>query len=149
DDFYDATAAWLDNDGPIVHDGIPVAWPHMIFARYRVERYASRGQHLADTHLETVLERRMVLTDDVFAKPRPLLDAQDAAHGAGRGADSAADNRPKGSSRSIACRRSLFGSADCALCVRSVGQCCDKERSNGKQALVHGRSCLVRDFAPY
>jgi hypothetical protein len=124
-DFYDTTAARLHNDGPIVHDCIPVARPHMILSGYRVERYASRGQQLADTHFAAVPERGMVLTDDVFAKPRPLLDAQDTADGTGRGADRSTDNCPERSSRPVTCGRTLFGSPDRALRVRSIGQCCD------------------------
>src|SRR5437899_3076341 len=105
----------------------------MILAGYRVERYASRRQHLADTHLADVPERGTVFTYDVFAKPGPLLDAEDAADCTGCGTDGPSDNRPKWSSRSSACGRPLFGSPNRALRVRSVGQCCDEEHSNRKQ----------------
>src|SRR6266404_6599161 len=121
----------------------------MILAGYSVERYASWRQHRADAHIAFVPERRAVFTYDVFAKPGPLLDAQDAADGTGGGTDGSTNNSPEWSSRSVTCGRTLFGSPDRALCVRSVGQCCDKERGNRKQALVHVRSCLVRDgFRP-
>jgi hypothetical protein len=45
------------------------------------------GQQRADPHLVAVPERRPVLRYDVFAKPRPLLDAEDAGDGTGCGAD--------------------------------------------------------------
>jgi hypothetical protein len=75
DDLYDATAARLHDHRPIVHDRIAVARPHMILAGNRVKRHASRRQHLADAHIAFVPERGAVLTDDVLAKPRSLLDA--------------------------------------------------------------------------
>ena len=56
DDLYDATAARLYNDGPIVDDRIPVAWPHIVLAGYRVECNASPWQHRADAHIALVPE---------------------------------------------------------------------------------------------
>src|SRR5215475_6455402 len=56
DDFYDLTAARLDNHGQIVHDRIAVTRPHVILARHRVERYPS-GQHRAEPHIARVPDR--------------------------------------------------------------------------------------------
>src|SRR5262249_16816332 len=96
DDLYDPTATRLDDHRPVVHDRIPVARRHMILAGHRVERYASHGQHLAHTHLAGVPECRTVLAYDVFAKPRALLDAQNAADGTGCGTDGSTNNRAEG-----------------------------------------------------
>src|SRR5215468_110282 len=148
DDFYDLTAARLDNHGQIVHDRIAVTQPHAILAGHRVKRYVS-GQHRAESHTARVPDRWTVLAYHVFAKLRPLLDAQDAADGAGGGTDGPTNNRPERFGRSFACGHTLLGSPDRALCVRSIGQRCDEERGNRKQVLVHVRSYFVRlDLAP-
>src|SRR5437879_3746541 len=108
----------------------------MILAGYRVERYASWRQHRADAYVTFIPERVALLAYDVFAKPRPLLDAQDAADGTGCGTDSSTDNRPERSSRSFTRGRTLLGSPDRSLSVRSIGQRCDEESGNRKEALV-------------
>src|SRR5262249_39557521 len=125
DDSHNATAARLNDHRRIIHDRIPIARPHMIRARYRIKRYPLLGQHRTDAHFAAIAERGAVLTYDVFAKARPLLDTQDAADGTRCGTDGSAD------------------SPDRALRV-CIGRCRDKERGNRKQALVHVRSYLVR-----
>src|SRR5262245_58842943 len=105
----------------------------MVLARYRIERYGSRWEHLADTHLAAVPERGAMLTYHVFAKPRSLLDAEDASDGTGGCTDGSADYRPERSSCSVASSRTLFGSPDRSLCVRRIRQCCDEESGNRKQ----------------
>jgi hypothetical protein len=94
--FYNSTAAWLHNHWPIVHDRVPIVRPHMVLARHCVERYASLRDHVADARLAAITERGMVLTYNVFAKPRPLFDAQDAADGTGCGADRTTTIAPSG-----------------------------------------------------
>src|SRR5262249_739150 len=78
DDFYDLTAARLDNHGQIVHDRIAVTRPHVILAGHRVKRYVS-GQHRAESHTARVPDRWTGLAYHVFAKLRPLLSAPVAA----------------------------------------------------------------------
>jgi hypothetical protein len=53
-DFHDASTSRLHNYRPIVDDRVSVTRPHMVLARYRVERYASLGQHRADAHVLAV-----------------------------------------------------------------------------------------------
>src|SRR5215470_19099923 len=119
DDFYDASTSRLHNHRPIVHDRVPVARPHMIFAGYRVKRNASLGQHGADAHLVAIREGGVVLAYDVFAKPRPLLDAQNAAHRTGRGAYGPSYDGPDRACCSVACGSALLGSSEGSLCVCS------------------------------
>jgi len=64
----------------------------------------------------------MVLAYNVFAKPWPLINAQDAADGTGCDTDGSTDNRPEGASRSFARSCTLLSAPDRALCVRSIGQ---------------------------
>src|SRR5262249_30158847 len=114
----------------------------MILARYRVESYASRREHLANAYLAAVPERRVVLAYDVFAKARPLLDPKKAPDGTGCGTDGSADNRPKRAGRSSACGRTLFGSTYRALRVRGERQTHDHEGGNCKGFNLHDCSFL-------
>jgi hypothetical protein len=136
DNFHYAPGSWLHDHRTIVHDCISVTRPNVILARYRVKRYAS-GQQRADANLMAVPERRTVLVRDVFAKPRPLLDAEDAADGAGCGADGPADNRAERSSGSFARSSTLLGSADGSLCVRGQRHARENEGGNGKEFNLH------------
>src|SRR5262249_42020685 len=115
----------------------------MILARYGVERYASRGQDRTDAHLVLVPEGGPVLAYHVFAKPRPLLDAQDAANRTGCCTDGPANNRPERSSRSVACGCTLLGSADGSLCMRGERQTHQDEGGNWKEFDLHDRSSYL------
>jgi hypothetical protein len=77
------------------------------------------------------------LSYDVFAKLRPLLDAEDAADGTGCGADGPTDNRAEAASRSFARSRALLGSTDGSLCVRGQWQARDNEGGNWKEFNLH------------
>jgi hypothetical protein len=78
-DFDDAAAVGLHDHRPVIHDSIPVAGLRVMLGRYLVIRYAIFGQHGADAHVLAEPERRVVLVHDIFAKPRPVLDTQNAA----------------------------------------------------------------------
>jgi hypothetical protein len=114
DDFDDAPAARLYDDGMVVDDGVPVAGPYMVLPRHLVERHALRGQHSADAQLFAKTIGRSPLAHDVLAETGPIFYAQDGLDGSGCGTDRASEDGADRSRGPLTGGRTLLSSTPMA-----------------------------------
>ncbi len=101
DDLDDTAAMRFDQNRAAVYDGISM-FSNAVFRRHVVIGHALFRQDRADPDILAVLVRRTVLLDDIAAKARTLVDAENAVHAANHSADHATDDRTNGTGRSFA-----------------------------------------------
>jgi hypothetical protein len=91
DDLDNAMGSRIDQDGAAVHDRITVI-PNAIFLRYVVIGDALVRQHPANSDVLTILIGGAALLDDIAAKARTLIDAQNPGDAADYATNDTADH---------------------------------------------------------
>ena len=98
----------------IVDVGVAIAG-HVIIGRHVVVGDAGFRQHGADAEFAFVAIRRHALLDDISAEARAILNAENAADGAGDRAERAANDGADRAGIVIALRGAAFGALNGAL----------------------------------
>src|ERR1700680_2137967 len=86
DDLNDPMGAWVDQNSPVVDDGVTIS-RDAIFGRNFVILDAVRRENRAGSHGFPISVGWAVLMDDVIAKARTLVDAEQAVDAARDPAD--------------------------------------------------------------
>ena len=125
DDLDNPAAARFDQDCAAVHDRVAI-FADAIFLRHVVIGDAFFRQDGADAHILAILIGRAALFDDIAAKTRTFVDAQDAVHTADDTTDHAADDRADRTRCPFALAGALSDPSGDALRV-----CCDGQHQTG------------------
>src|SRR4051794_40678523 len=92
DELNDPTGARLDQHGAAVHDRVVVAPRAAIFGRNVVIADSSLGQDRTNCEGLRIRVRRHLLTNNIFAEPRSISDAQNAGNPASHTANHSTDD---------------------------------------------------------
>jgi len=92
DELNDPTGAGLDQHGAAVHDRVVVAPGAAIFGRNVVIADSGLGQDRTNCEGLRIRVRRHLLTNDIFAETRSIIDAQNAGNPAGHTANHPTDD---------------------------------------------------------
>jgi hypothetical protein len=93
--------ARIDQNGTVVHDCVAII-PGAIFLRYIVIGDAFLGKNRADSYVLSILIGRAMLFDNITAKARPRIDAENAVDTTDHTANDAADDGSEGTGSSFA-----------------------------------------------
>ena len=110
DDLDNAAGARIDQNRAAVHNRITII-PSTIFRRYIVVVDALIRQHSANSDVLTILIGRAALLDDIIAKARTLIDAQNAGYATDHATNHTADDGADRTGRSFAISRAALNSA--------------------------------------
>jgi hypothetical protein len=101
DHFDNPVGARIDQNGTVVHDRVATI-PDAIFLRHIIIGDAFLGQNRADSYVLSILIGRVMPLDDVTAKARTLVDAENAVDTTDHSANDATDNGSEGTGGSFA-----------------------------------------------
>jgi hypothetical protein len=91
DDLDNPVGARIDQDRPVVHDGVAII-ARAIFRRYFVIGDTFLRQHRADSDLLAILIGRATLLDGITAKAGAFIDAENSGDAADHAANYATDD---------------------------------------------------------
>ncbi len=103
-------------DGTLVHIRVAIAGC-VILRRNVVVSDAAFRQYCTDTEFFSVAIRRPMLTDDVFAEARAIIDPKDTSDCSGRRTNRTSNNCAEGASRLPALFCAFFRSPNGSLCL--------------------------------
>ncbi len=119
DDLNDFMRSRVYEDRLIVDDRVTVR-PDAVFGRHVVIDDAVHRQDGAGSHRFAILVRPMMLADDVIAKTRTLINAEQTVDAARHPADHTSDHGADRASGGISLIRAVGRAADDALRIRAV-----------------------------
>jgi hypothetical protein len=125
DDFDNPVGTRVDQNRATVHDRVAIV-PNAIFLRHIIIGYALLRQNRANPDILAILIGRAVLLNDITAKARTLIDAENAGYSADHAADDTANHGADRTGRSFTVSRSALDPTGNSLALRG-----DRQRHGG------------------